>query len=332
MKHSIVLLSSYPLSQENNERIEEYVGRLGGRFIPSFLGEESPVIVQRIEEHIELATILLGGRLTQEQWERGKRLEWIHIPWAGVNALFSLRGLEDRPLLYTNSSGVMADSVADQVAAYLVMLNRSLVKQIRRMERREWNRYTSVEHPDRRVLRGMTAGIVGYGAIGREVALRCRAFGMRVIGMTRHLREEHDLDALYTPDQFHTLLEESDFVVIALPLTIETEGLFNAEAFRHMKKTAFLINVARGNIVRQQDLIAALERGEIAGVALDVVEEEPLSPESVLWELDRVIVTPHSSGGFVGFGDRVTDLFLDNLNRFVAGKELRNVVSPHRGY
>ncbi len=326
------LLSSYQLSDENNRRIDARVRELGGTFLPSSLGEEAAGIIGRIDRHIHEATIFLGGRLSPEQWDRAGRLRWIHVPWAGVNALFALEGIADRSLLFTNSSGVMADSVADQVVAYLVMLNRNLGKQIRWMERREWNRYTTVEHPDRRVLRGMTLGILGYGAIGRAIAVRSRAFGMRIVAMKRSRTLEPEVDRLYDREGFHELLAESDFVVVALPLTAETEGLLGADAFSRMKKTAYLINVARGKILRQEELIRALQRGDIAGAALDVVEEEPLSPDSVLWRMENVIVTPHSSGGFVGFGDRTTDLFLENLERFVAGKELLNPVDPIRGY
>ncbi|MCB0711550.1 MAG: D-2-hydroxyacid dehydrogenase [Ignavibacteriae bacterium] len=326
------ILSSYQLSSENNQRIADCVKKLGGRFLPTSFGESSEEIIERLDEHISEATIFLGGRLSQDQWDNAERLRWVHIPWAGVNALFSLKGIEHSSLCFTNSSGVMADSVADQVAAYLVMLNRSLAKQIRWMERREWNRYTTVEHPDRRQLRGLTVGIVGYGAIGRAVAKRSKAFGMRVIATKRNATLEPNLDYLYTSAELHKLLAESDFVVITLPLTTETDGLFDRSLFSQMKSTAFLVNIARGKIVRQDDLIEALENGTIAGAALDVVEEEPLPSDSVLWGMENVIVTPHSSGGFVGFGEGVTDLFLDNLNRFVVGDELRNRVYPGRGY
>ena len=329
----MVVLSSYRLSEENNRRIAERVKELGGTFLPGFFEEEVDTIIQRIDEYIGEATVLLGGRLTPEQWVKGKKLKWIHVPWAGVNALLSLEHIGTRPVLISNSSGVMADSVADQVAAYLVMLNRNLPNQIRWGVRREWNRYTTVEHPDRKILRGMRLGIVGYGAIGRAVAHRARAFGMEITGLVREARpEELDVKLLEGRSGLDQLLATSDFVLITLPLTPETEGLFGEKEFRMMKPSAFLINVARGKIMQQGALEQALISREIAGAALDVVQEEPLARDSVLWDLDNVIVTPHSSGGFVGFGDRVADLFLENLDRFVAGQELLNPVDSTRGY
>lgn len=329
----MLVLSSYRLSAANNGRIADAVGSAGGRFVPTGFDDTLEEIVERIEERIAEATVFLGGRLTHEQFRKGSGLRWIHVPWAGVNALMELNGILESGLLITNSSGVMADSVADQVMAYLVMLNRSLAKQIGWQMRREWNRYTSVEHPDRRILRGMTLGILGYGSIGRAIASRARGFGMRVIALRRSAATaEGDVEAFYTSDRLHELLAGSDFVVVALPLTAGTEGLIGIDEFRRMKPTAYLVNVARGSIVREEDLIAALQGGEIAGAALDVFAEEPLPEDSVLWNMENVIVTPHSSGGFVGFGNAVTDLFIENLTRYVEGRPMLNRVDVERGY
>lgn len=330
----MLVLSSYRLSRENNRRIASAVEGAGGTFIPTRMEDDLQEIVERIDGHIAEAAVFLGGRLTEEQWERGGKLQWIHVPWAGVNSLLTVPGVRRTAIPVTNSSGVMADSVADQVMAYLLMLNRSLAGQIRNQSKREWRRYTSVEDPDRRILRGMTLGILGYGAIGRGVAVRGAAFGMRIIAVRRTVSPDPEppVERFYAPDDLPRFLAACDFTVIALPLTPETEGLIGADEFRQMKRTACLVNIARGKIINEGELIAALKGGTIAGAALDVFAEEPLPEDSVLWEMENVIVTPHSAGGFVGFGSAVTDLFLENLIRFTEGKELRNRVDPATGY
>jgi phosphoglycerate dehydrogenase-like enzyme len=182
-------------------------------------------------------------------------------------------------------------------------------------------------------VRGKTLGLIGYGAIGEAIARRARAFGMRVVVVRRSADQRPpELDAIYRPEELPALLAESDFVVLALPLTEATRDSFGAAELELMKPGAYLINIARGAIVRQQELIAALRAGTIAGAALDVFETEPLPEDSPLWEMENVIVTPHSAGGFEGFGAAVVDLFLENVGRWVAGRELLNRVEPDAGY
>lgn len=326
------LLSSYPLSSTDNDRITTLAGHLGLRFIPSVLGEEREEVIARIDEHIGEATIYLGGYLTQEQLDRAERLRWIQVPWAGVNRLFAL-DLSGHPDLLISNSPVMADSVADQTLAYLLMLNRSLPQQIIRQQNREWVRYRTVEHPDRKILRGMALGILGYGSIGRAIAERARAFGMRILACKSRVDEpEKGVDRLFGPDERDAMLAESDFVVIALPLTDETLGSFARSAFDAMKPGSYLVNIARGAIVDQLALLEALESEKIAGAAIDAHDPEPLPADSALWRMPRVIVTPHSAGGFVGFGTAVTELFCENLVRFFDGHPVRHTIDRTRGY
>ncbi len=329
----MIVLSSYPLPQEENRLIAGLVESTGGTFLPSSHDEERDTIIARIEEHIGEATIYLGGRLTEEQFDRAEKLRWIHVPWAGVNALLTL-DLSSRPdLLVTNSRGVMADAVADQTLAYLVMLNRSLAQQVTWQGRREWKRYQTVEDPERRVLRGLTLGVLGYGAIGREIAQRAGACGMKVIGLKNDPSTGgKGADELLGPEGREELFRRSDFLVVALPLTEETRGSVGAADFSLMKSSAYLINIARGAIIRTDDLIDALRDKKIAGAALDVVDPEPLPEDSVLWEMPDVIITPHSSAGFVGFGAEVARLFRENLKRYGERKEMLNRVNPERGY
>lgn len=328
----MTILSSYRLSAANNTRIAAEAEGLGFRFIPTTFDDSLEEIIARIDREISTATIFLGGRLSREQWENAGALRWIHVPWAGVNTLFEIEELRTADVAISNSSGVMADAVADQVMGYVVMLYRSLPEQIRQQVERRWERFTDVEDPRRRRLRGETLGIVGYGAIGRAVAERARAFGMRVVGLRRTTAEpEPLLDRLYGADGLDALLGESDVVLLTLPLTEQTRGSFGEKEIARMKPSAYLINVGRGDTLRQEEVIEALASGRIAGGAFDVFSPEPLPSDSLLWGLTSVIVTPHSAGGFVGFGDAVTDLFIDNLRRHVAGRALRNRVDPRYG-
>ena len=184
-------------------------------------------------------------------------------------------------------------------------------------------------------LYGQTVGIIGLGAIGRQVARVTRALGMRVVAMRRASTpdgSDPDVDVLLAPNQLETLLAESDFVVLSAPSTPETYHLIDATTLRQMKPSAVLVNIARGDLVNEADLLAALQSGVIAGAALDVFEVEPLPDSSPLWAAPNVILSPHIAGMSTSYSRRLTDLLLDNLARFRAGEPLRNVVDVARGY
>lgn len=332
-RSSRVILSSYLLDEENNQRIEEAAARLGLEFLRA--PTERDERIAHIDERIAEADIFFGGRLTKEQWEQAKRLRWIHVPWAGVNSLFAVTAIRESGITITNASGVMSHGVADQVMASLLLIARDLPRQIRAQPRGEWLPYT-VEGTTRRSLSGSTIGIIGYGAIGSAIARRARAFEMRVVATRRTVTPNEppppELDALYSTEHLADLLSESDYVVITLPLTDETRGMIGQSAFEAMKSSAWLVNIARGEIIREDELITALRNGTIAGAALDVFKQEPLPTDSPLWTMENVIITPHSAGGYDGFWGATTELFVDNLERYCSGGELRNVVEHGRGY
>jgi phosphoglycerate dehydrogenase-like enzyme len=185
------------------------------------------------------------------------------------------------------------------------------------------------------VLRGKTVGIIGLGHIGREVARLSKAFGMNVIATrrsaTRTSRARY-VDRLLPSKQMPSLLEESDFVVISVPHTPETHHLIGEKELGMMKPAAYIINIARGGIIDEEALIRALDEKRIAGAGLDVTEREPLPADSRLWDFDNVILSPHVSGGQENYVARATELFCDNLRRYLAGKKLRNVIDRKRGY
>jgi phosphoglycerate dehydrogenase-like enzyme len=196
-------------------------------------------------------------------------------------------------------------------------------------QKHEWKRFMPS------VLRSKTVGIVGLGSIGREVARLSRAFGMRVVATRRSVRKARRAgyaDLLLPSGQLKQLLSESDYVVIATPLTPETTGLIGEAELRAMKPTACLINIARGGIVDEEALIRALKEKWIAGAGLDVTAREPLPADSPLWELDNVILSPHIAGGMEDYVMQATELFCDNLRRYLDGRKLRNVINKKKGY
>jgi phosphoglycerate dehydrogenase-like enzyme len=295
------------------------------------------------------AEIVFSWSLGEEATAAARRLRWLHAPSAGVGAFLtpSLRALNPA---VTNSRGVHAVPIAEHVLGMLVALVRrfraSVVEQTTTGMRREtW--WIGPAIPDE--LCGRTLGLFGYGAIGREVARRALACGMRVLPLRRHPGrapawdpallaalglplEEPAVEPALGPGDLGRLLAESDAIVICAALTGETEGVFDAEALARMKPGAHLVNIARGKIVRESALVDALRSGRLDGAALDVFEREPLPPDSPLYTLENVLLTPHVSGLSRGFWPRAMRLFRANLERDGTGLPLLNRVDVARGY
>jgi phosphoglycerate dehydrogenase-like enzyme len=251
-------------------------------------------------------------------------LKWFSASWVGMDYP-GFRDLAERGVIVTNSPGVSAVPIAQYVLAMMLRQVKNLAAWDANQRAARWQRVDSDE------LTGKTVTIVGVGAIGCEVARLCQAFGMRVLGVRRRQDPVPAVDQLYPPARLHDALAAADFVVLACPLTDETRGLIDAAALAAMLPTAYLINVARGQVVVEPDLIAALEGRRIAGAALDVFEHEPLPAGSPLWALPNVVVTPHASSHSPGTLDRAATMFLENLRRFSAGEPLRHVVDFRDG-
>ena len=179
---------------------------------------------------------------------------------------------------------------------------------------------------------GATLAVIGFGRIGAEVGRLAKAVGLKVIGVRTHPQPSEHADEVVGTDRLHDALGKADFVLNVLPLTEETRGLFNAEVIATMKPGACLINTGRGHIVEENALVAAIESGRLGGAVLDVFATEPLPPESPLWTLENVVITPHTAGDMVNWEDDVTDLFCNNLERWIKGETLANIVDPARGY
>ena len=246
-------------------------------------------------------------------------LRWLHTFSAGVDSP-AFQVIIDRGGLLTNSSGASAPSIAQYVIAMMLYRTKRIDEWRDQQRRREWTLLSPGE------LTGQTVGIIGTGAIGGEVARLAKAFRMRTIGMRRSDKRTPHIDEQVTPRRLPHLLKQSDFVVLACPLTKETESLIGERELRDMKPTATLINVARGRVVHEGALIRALQEGWIAGACLDVFTVEPLPESSPLWDMPNVIVTPHNSGPSPLNMGRAMTIFLDNLERFANGRKLRNLV------
>lgn len=279
------------------------------------------------------AATVATGRLTDDEVARMPRLAWVHSWAAGVEGDVgpALRQRATTPgpgaheVTVTSSAGNGAIPLAEQALMLMMMLSRQAPRWAEAQREHRWERFTHDE------LHGRTVGIYGYGNVGRELAVRARAFGMTVVGLRRRLAEPGEpVDQMLPPDAVDALAAVSDFLVVAAPLTDETSGAIGLDTLRALGPQGHLVVVSRGGIVREPDLVAALRGGEIAGAGLDAHAHEPLPPDSPLWDLPRTIVTPHNGATTPATADRGTAIFLDNLDRWLAGRQLRNVVDVGR--
>ncbi len=279
---------------------------------------------------LEGADVLLawsGGRdLLRPAWRSAGSLLWIQAASAGVDGLL-FPELVSSHVVLTNARGVFDRPIAEHVLGVLLLFAKDLRGALERQRRREW-RPRDVE-----TLEGKRLLVVGVGSIGRAIGRTAKAFGMLVRGVGRTTRAG---DAVFGTvmgvDELHDALGWADVVVDVLPATPATHHLFDAEAFAAMNPWARFVNVGRGSTVDEAALVEALRTRRIAAAALDVFETEPLSPESPLWELPNVLITPHVAGDAAGWREAVVELFVENLERYLTGEPLRNVVDKELGF
>ena len=273
-------------------------------------------------ELLETVPIVVEHRLDQATLVERTGIEWIQSLSSGYDR-YDPDTLEDQGVTLTTVSGVHAEPVAQHVLGSILAFERGLFRAHRQGADAAWRRFAPEE------LTGKTAGIVGVGAIGGRIADRLSALGMRILGVKRDLDDVPSaVDEAYAPGDLHTVLGRADYVVVACPLTAETRGLFDRTAFDSMSPDAVFVNIARGAIADQDDLIAALQTGELGGAILDVTADEPLAPTSPLWSLENVLVTPHMAGGSPLFAERVGAVVEHNYRAFSEGRldDLRNRV------
>ena len=284
-------------------------------------------------EAIQTADVALASRMSAEMVERAKRLRWVHSTAAAVGIL-PLKELYARDVVVTNSRGIQAAAIAEFVIGGVLVLARRLNLMLEAQHERRWiqNELTRDAWPWSVKERRMT--IVGLGTIGREVAQRAHAFGMHVTGIRRKIGEPPPafVDRVLGPDQLDNGLNDCDVLVIAAPFIAGTDRLIHAGRLARLNRGAVVVNVARGKIIDEAALIAALQSGHLGGAVLDVFEHEPLDAGSPLWSLPNVIISPHVSGVRPNHWDEAIDLFSDNLRRFECGEPLLNVVDMSAGY
>jgi phosphoglycerate dehydrogenase-like enzyme len=282
------------------------------------------------QEHIHDAEIIAG-------WKKGiekdclaphSKLKWLQTWSAGVDSL-PLETLESRNITVTSANGVHAYPISETIYALMLSLTRNIHTYVKNQQDRKWH------HSDMKLeMHEKTVGIIGVGTIGKEAAKIAKAFGMKVLGVRHSGKQQEFVDEMFTTNQLDAVLPNCDYVVVTLPLTKETNRLFSAKQFDLMKSSAFFINIGRGEIVVERDLISALQRGQIAGAGLDVFEQEPLTVESPLWEMENVIITPHTSGSTEHYNQRVIEnILIPNLINYISGNQPSvNLVNYSKGY
>ena len=271
--------------------------------------------------------VAAGWSLPPELLVRGARLRWVHAFNAGVDGFVGLPGIRDDRIRLTRTVGAHT-ALPDHVMALILAFARRLHLDIRNQIDRVWDRPAGVGVD----VEGSVLGILGLGQIGKPLAQRASAFGMRVVGTKRTAEPVPHVDRVYAPEETDALLREADYVVALLPLTPATKGRMGEREFRLMKPSAVFINVSRGPIVQEPALVRALREGWIAGAGLDVFDAEPLPGDHPLYDFPQVIITPHVSGITPKFFERIAAIFAANIRRYVAGDPLANVVDVARGY
>ena len=282
---------------------------------------------------LETADVAFTPFLTPDIVAAAQRLRWVHSPAAAVEGLLPLANLAARGIVVTNSRGVQAIPIAEQVMGGLLVLARRFDRTLAAQRERRWIQNELVDDWPW-LLHGRAMTIVGLGTIGIEVAKRAHAFGMNVTGVRRRPEPSRPagVDRVVTPDRLHEALAGCDILVLSAPGVSSTQRMIGAAELALLNPGAILVNVARAQIVDDDAMRAALATGHLGGAVLDVFEHEPLDAASPLWSLPNVVITPHSSGFRASHWDEMTDLFTDNLRRFQRGEPLRNVVDPAAGY
>jgi phosphoglycerate dehydrogenase-like enzyme len=284
-------------------------------------------------ESIGGADVAFSAQIRPEHLAAAGRLRWIHSPAAGVGSML-FPAMIDSPVVMTNSRGLSADTIAEHVVAVTLALFRRLQVAVRYQAKREWAQDTIGQPPANRMLSGAAVLVIGLGGIGGAVAARMQALGARVSAVRRRpsLESPPAIARVWPHERLHEALSTADVVVVAAPQTAETRGMIGAAELDAMRPDAVLINVSRGKLVDEDALVAALRAGTVRGAALDVFAHEPLSPDSPLWDLPDVLITPHTAGFRSDHWDAATALFAENLRRFEEGEALVNVVDKRAGY
>jgi len=305
----------------HHENVEPYV-KLLRRMAP-----ELELLVCTTEQDIdkwigEADILFVSTRFPTRLLAKCSRAKWIQVMGAGVERF--VQGNIPKSVTLTRVDVGFGDKIAEYVMAYILFFSQRIAEVIENQRRKRW------EPLDLTWLKGEVLGVAGVGAVGMEVARRGRCFGMKVVGFDLEPKNLPEIDHWYSWNEFLEFVTLPKYLVICLPLTRKTEGLFGREAFEAMRRDSIIINVARGPIIRETELIEALRTRKIGGAVLDVFEQEPLPIQSPLWQMENVVVTPHHAGP--SLPQEMVEFFLANLSRFRRGEPLRGQVDIERGF
>lgn len=286
-----------------------------------------------IDAMLAKADVLFGFSFPVEWVDRAPNLRWVQLASAGSDHLIRAGLFARKPgLLVTTASGVHEVPISEHVVGMVLYFSRGFDRAVRNQAVHRWDRYRPLE------AYGQTVCLVGYGPIARRTAMLCRALGMRCIAVRASITqpvagaEGEPVERFYPAAALDEAVAQADYVVIAAPRTAQSERMIGVRQLAAMKRDAVLVNISRGALVDEAALVEALRDGTIRGAGLDVFEEEPLPESSPLWDLPNVLITPHISGVNPHYNRRLTELFRDNLARFLRGEPLRNLVIEERGY
>ncbi|PHO06840.1 phosphoglycerate dehydrogenase [Thermoanaerobacterium thermosaccharolyticum] len=310
------------LSKVNNKYIEE-IQKIAPQFNVICLDDKKDAY-----KYIKDTEVLVcfDGDADAEFIHNAENLKWIHLLSAGADAMpFDV--LKERKIILTNSKGVHKYQISEQVLGYMLLFERGLNYFIRKQMNREWDKSVRVSE-----LYGKTVCILGVGSIGEEISRIAREFGMTTIGVRKSGKISQFVDEMYTNENMIFAVSKADYVICALPLTDDTYHLLGKDFFKNMKNDAVFINIGRGKVVDESSLIDALKNKTIRGAALDVFEEEPLSKESPLWDMENVIITPHTAGISPHYMERGIEIIKHNIKAYLGDGDFINRVDLEKQY
>ena len=280
-----------------------------------------------IDEHLEWANIILSNPNPEEVIEKGRNLKWIQLLSSGIDGY---KYFKSAPFQVTTAHGVHPNIIAQHVLMMMLVLERKFRYFEQRQRVHNWDRAARLPG----ILRGQNLGLIGFGAIARELVKLIKPFGLKIQAVDKFPEPHQQYEDVQVKgmDHFDELLSSSDHIVIALPSTPETRGIVNHQRLRQIKQGAYFHNVARGDLVDESTLVELLQSRHLAGAALDVFEEEPLDADSPLWAMENCIVTPHIAGHYQGLDIDILELFSNNLKRFDKDEPLINLANFEEGY
>lgn len=269
------------------------------------------------------STILFAWRFPWQWIQAGSSLAWVQLMGAGADDIVRHPFIMKYQIV-TRIVDQFGDPIAEYVFAWMLYLSQGIDRLTKAQQQQVWDPFVT------QALYGKTLAIAGLGSIGKEIAKRGQAFSMRVIGLSKSEKNRDFVDAEYLPTEWNRFAKQADYLVLALPLTNETHHIVNEEILNIMKKDAIVLNIGRGQLIKEDDLLKAVKRHTIRGAILDVMEQEPLPKEHPLWYTDGIYITPHMSG--VSQIEKVCDFFLGNLRRYQRKQTLQGIVDPSSCY